>query len=95
MQREDLVTTIEIRDRSGRVVDSKEVVRYAGLLNRAREEGLTTSSGSSPTRGSGAMPPTTTCKEAFGTGSLQAVTKEQASSLIDKLLGGAGAGKSA
>jgi hypothetical protein len=40
MNREDLVTTIEIKDRNGRVIESREVVRYAGLLSRAHEEGL-------------------------------------------------------
>ena len=35
-----LVTTIEIKDRQGRVVATKEVVTYAGLLNRAHQEGL-------------------------------------------------------
>lgn len=36
----NLVTTIEIKDRQGRVVATKEVVTYAGLLNRAHQEGL-------------------------------------------------------
>lgn len=40
MNREDLVTTIEIKDRNGRVIESREVVRYAGLLSRAHDEGL-------------------------------------------------------
>jgi len=40
MNREDLVTTIEIKDRNGRVTESREVVRYAGLLSLAHEEGL-------------------------------------------------------
>lgn len=35
-----MTTTIPIRDRSGNVVDEKEVVTYAGLLARAHEEGL-------------------------------------------------------
>lgn len=35
-----LVKTIEIKDRDGRVVETKEVVTYAGLLNRAHQEGL-------------------------------------------------------
>lgn len=35
-----LVRTIEIKDRNGRVVETKEVVTYAGLLNRAHQEGL-------------------------------------------------------
>src|SRR5437867_1204221 len=32
--------TIEIRDRSGRVVGTKEVVLYQGLLSKAHDEGL-------------------------------------------------------
>ena len=40
MNRDDLVTTIEIKDKNGRVIESREVVRYAGLLTRAHEEGL-------------------------------------------------------
>jgi hypothetical protein len=36
----NLVTTIEVKDSHGRVVESKEVVTYAGLLNRAHQEGL-------------------------------------------------------
>lgn len=35
-----LVKTIEIKDKHGRVVETKEVVTYAGLLNRAHQEGL-------------------------------------------------------
>ena len=35
-----LVRTIEIKDKHGRVVETKEVVTYAGLLNRAHQEGL-------------------------------------------------------
>ena len=35
-----LITTIEIKDKQGRVVATKEVVTYAGLLNRAHQEGL-------------------------------------------------------
>jgi len=35
-----LLRTIEIRDRTGRVVGSKEVVTYQGLLQKAHEEGL-------------------------------------------------------
>ena len=35
-----LTTRIPIRDRSGNVVDEKEVATYAGLLARAHEEGL-------------------------------------------------------
>ncbi len=40
MNNGNLVTTIEIKDRQGRVIDTKEVVTYAGLLNRAHQEGL-------------------------------------------------------
>jgi len=36
----NLVTTIEIKDRQGRVVDTKEVVTYAGLLNQATQDNL-------------------------------------------------------
>jgi hypothetical protein len=36
----DLIRTIEIKDRSGRVVGTKEVVTYPGLLSKAHEEGL-------------------------------------------------------
>jgi len=36
----ELIRTIEIRDRTGRVVGSKEVVTYPGLLSKAHEEGL-------------------------------------------------------
>ena len=36
----NLVTTIEIKDKEGRIVATKEVVTYAGLLNRAHQEGL-------------------------------------------------------
>jgi len=36
----DLVRTIEIKDRNGRVVGTKEVVTYPGLLSKAHEEGL-------------------------------------------------------
>ncbi len=34
------VRTIEIKDRSGRVVGTKEVVTYQGLLSKAHDEGL-------------------------------------------------------
>lgn len=37
----NLVTTIEVKDEQGRVVETKDVVTYAGLLNRAHQEGLT------------------------------------------------------
>ncbi|MFH1681494.1 MAG: hypothetical protein ABIH26_12750 [Candidatus Eisenbacteria bacterium] len=40
MNRQDLVTRIEIKDRNGRVVGTKEVVKYPGLLSRAHDEGL-------------------------------------------------------
>ena len=42
MRNGNLVTTIEIKDKQGRVVATKEVVTYAGLLNRAHQEGLKT-----------------------------------------------------
>ena len=35
-----LVTTIELRDAHGGVIGTREVVTYAGLLNRAHQEGL-------------------------------------------------------
>jgi len=35
-----LIRTIEIKDRSGRVVGTKEVVTYQGLLSKAHDEGL-------------------------------------------------------
>jgi hypothetical protein len=35
-----LVTTIELRDAKGDVIGTREVVTYAGLLNRAHQEGL-------------------------------------------------------
>lgn len=35
-----LVKTIEVKDDQGRVVESREVATYAGLLNRAHQEGL-------------------------------------------------------
>jgi len=37
----ELIRTIEIKDRTGRVVGTKEVVTYPGLLSKAHEEGLT------------------------------------------------------
>ena len=40
MKQVELIRTIEIRDRTGRVVGSKEVVTYPGLLSKAHEEGL-------------------------------------------------------
>jgi len=36
----DLIRTIEIKDRNGRVIGTKEVVTYPGLLSKAHEEGL-------------------------------------------------------
>ena len=33
------VRSIEIKDRSGRVVGSKEVVNYQGLLSKAHDKG--------------------------------------------------------
>ena len=35
-----LVTTIELKDADGGVIGTREVVTYAGLLNRAHQEGL-------------------------------------------------------
>lgn len=40
MGNETLVTTIEVKDEQGRVVDVRQTVTYAGLLKRAHEEGL-------------------------------------------------------
>lgn len=40
MKPPDLIRTIEIKDKSGRVVGTKEVVTYPGLLSKAHEEGL-------------------------------------------------------
>ena len=34
------VRTIELKDRSGRIIGTKEVVTYQGLLSKAHEEGL-------------------------------------------------------
>ena len=34
------VKTIELKDRSGRVIGTKEVVTYQGLLSKAHDEGL-------------------------------------------------------
>ena len=36
----ELIRTIEIKDRTGRVVGTKEVVTYPGLLSKAHDEGL-------------------------------------------------------
>ena len=40
MNQTELVRTIEIKDKTGRVVGTKEVVTYPGLLSKAHEEGL-------------------------------------------------------
>ncbi len=40
MQTQQLIRTIEIKDRTGRIVDTKDVVTYQGLLSTAHEEGL-------------------------------------------------------
>lgn len=40
MQTPELIRTIEIKDRSGRVVGTKDVVTYQGLLSKAHDEGL-------------------------------------------------------
>ena len=40
MSPEPLLKSIEIKDRTGRVVGTKEVVTYPGLLSKAHEEGL-------------------------------------------------------
>jgi hypothetical protein len=40
MKADQLIRTIEIKDRNGRVVGTKEVVTYQGLLSKAHEEGL-------------------------------------------------------
>jgi len=40
MKTPDLIRTIEIKDRTGKVVGTKEVVTYPGLLSKAHEEGL-------------------------------------------------------
>lgn len=37
----ELIRRIEVKDASGRVTGSKDVVTYAGLLSKAHEEGLT------------------------------------------------------
>lgn len=37
---QQLIRTVEVHDRLGNVVGSKEVVLYAGLLSQAHEEGL-------------------------------------------------------
>jgi hypothetical protein len=40
MSPEPLLKTIEIKDRTGRVIATKEVVTYPGLLSKAHDEGL-------------------------------------------------------
>lgn len=40
MKPNTLIRTIEIRDRTGRVVGTKDVVTYPGLLSKAHDEGL-------------------------------------------------------
>lgn len=40
MQTPELIRTIEIKDKTGRVVGTKDVVTYPGLLSKAHEEGL-------------------------------------------------------
>src|SRR5438128_1866291 len=40
MKADQLIRTVEVHDRSGNVVGSKEVVTYQGLLQKAHEEGL-------------------------------------------------------
>jgi hypothetical protein len=40
MKADQLIRTIEIRDRNGRVTGTKEVVTYQGLLSKAHDEGL-------------------------------------------------------
>src|SRR6266850_1739718 len=37
---QQLIRTVDVHDRAGNVVGTKEVVLYAGLLNQAHEEGL-------------------------------------------------------
>ena len=40
MKADQLIRTVEVHDRGGRVVGTKEVVTYQGLLQKAHEEGL-------------------------------------------------------
>jgi hypothetical protein len=40
MKADQLIRTVEVHDRSGQVVGTKEVVTYQGLLQKAHEEGL-------------------------------------------------------
>ena len=39
-QSQQFVRTIEIKDRTGRVIGTKEVITYQGLLSKAHDEGL-------------------------------------------------------
>ena len=58
MNHQGLVSTIEIRNRNGRVVGTKEVVKYPGLLGRAHEASLKrieTQIVQIPTEGNGMM----------------------------------------
>src|SRR5712691_9505267 len=41
MKVDQLIRTVEVHDPNGRVVGTKEVVTYQGLLQKAHEEGLT------------------------------------------------------
>jgi len=40
MKADQLIRTIEIKDARGRVVGTKDVVTYQGLLSKAHDEGL-------------------------------------------------------
>lgn len=40
MKSNELIRTIQIKDRTGKVVGTKDVVTYQGLLSKAHEEGL-------------------------------------------------------
>ena len=40
MKSNDLVRTIDIKDRTGRIIGTKDVVTYQGLLSKAHDEGL-------------------------------------------------------
>jgi translation initiation factor 6 (eIF-6) len=40
MPADQFIRTIEIKDKTGRVVGTKEVVTYQGLLSKAHDEGL-------------------------------------------------------
>ena len=41
MKADQLIRTVEVHDRAGKVIGTKEVVTYQGLLQKAHEEGLT------------------------------------------------------